>query len=394
MSDAVAGSASPLPHDEEEPLAVVPSVQIDSSSSEDGGFSPVGELARDNGASPVDTVASPVDPFMETTSSIPETSTPHKDSSEDILHQPFNSHRARRLGSRKTPTPLTPTITDSDDSHSHSSLHRLDFTSVRKKLHITKDDITVYAVTFNMHEQDIPPSLHGFLMGDGIDVPTYNIYAIATQEGTMARRNWELKIQETLGPEYVLVHSHALMGIHLCILVQRDLVWHTSTVESTHVATKMGGMLRTKGGVGICLKVRGASFLFVDSHLAAHSVNVRQRNEDFHTICRGLTFSKYGVAAASSEQRDKYAHSLTLAHTHTTHTFSLSLSLSFLPPLTHSLSHSLFPSSLLPSSLLPSSLFPPVVFVIRQGFIKQCVDGAHGARVQRTSIAADVEFTS
>lgn len=143
-----------------------------------------------------------------------------------------------------------------------------------------------------MHEQDFPSSLEPLLCGDGSG-PKNHIYAISSQEGTIARRSWELKLQETLGPEYVLIQSHTLMGIHLCIFIHRDLVWYTSAVDTCHVATKLGGMLRTKGAVGICMTVKGSSFLFVDSHLTAHAKNVQQRNDDFHTIRKSFVFPKY-----------------------------------------------------------------------------------------------------
>ena len=45
----------------------------------------------------------------------------------------------------------------------------------------------------------------------------------------------------------MLVHSIALFGIHMCVYARRDLVWFISCVESAKVATKLGGMINTKG---------------------------------------------------------------------------------------------------------------------------------------------------
>ena len=213
-----------------------------------------------------------------------------------VVHQPPNSHRLFRLSQMKS----TPSLSTPAPPYEAQSVRRR-MMSVHRHLPTSDNDLLVYAVTWNMHEQDIPLSLEPLLFPEGRSLtPRCHIYAIATQEGTMARRNWELKLQETLGSGYVLVHSHPLMGIHLCVFVQRDLIWETSGVEAVHVATKMGGMLRTKGGVGIALRIKNANFLFVDSHLAAHSHNVKQRNEDFHTISRNMLFSKHSSRASAS----------------------------------------------------------------------------------------------
>eukprot|EP00048_Salpingoeca_helianthica_P015319 m.226130 g.226130 ORF g.226130 m.226130 type:complete len:600 (+) comp16882_c0_seq1:14035-15834(+) len=231
----------------------------------------------------------------------------------EIVHEPINSHRAHRMSTRRPRERIeSPSSQESRSTTSSSTLGKLhnnlifpESGAASSSLGSTmlscaslgvggddKDTISVYLVTWNMHEQDFPLSLGPLLFADGSGKATHHIYAIATQEGTMARRDWELKIQETLGPTYVIVHSAFLMGIHLCLVVHRDLTWDISYVESSTVATKMGGMLNTKGGVGIAMHVRGNSFLFVDSHLAAHSKHTQQRNDDFHTIIRNFSFPR------------------------------------------------------------------------------------------------------
>jgi len=53
------------------------------------------------------------------------------------------------------------------------------------------------------------------------------------------RFEWELKIQETLGPQYVLFHSGSHGTLHLIVFLRRDLVWYTSGkyVTSTYLIT-------------------------------------------------------------------------------------------------------------------------------------------------------------
>lgn len=138
--------------------------------------------------------------------------------------------------------------------------------------------LLVHIVTWNMNEQPIPTDVSPLARPAGKRRPTrgrpMDLYVVGTQEGTIARRAWELKLQEMLGPRYVLLHSHALMGIQLCVFVRRPLVWFVRDVESAHVATKLGGMLRTKGAVGISMVFNGTRLLFIDSHLAAHTSKV------------------------------------------------------------------------------------------------------------------------
>jgi hypothetical protein len=146
--------------------------------------------------------------------------------------------------------------------------------------------LDIFMATWNMNKQDIPQDLDALLHPRGR--LSHHIYIVGTQEGSMARRAWELKLRATLGPQYVLAHSHALGVIQLCCLIRQDILPAVSKIESAHVATKMGGVMQTKGGVGICFDFRGTSFLFIDSHLAAHQSNIKDRNSDFRTICRNL----------------------------------------------------------------------------------------------------------
>jgi len=39
---------------------------------------------------------------------------------------------------------------------------------------------------------------------------------------------WELKLQETLGPYYVLFHSSTHGTLHLAVFLRRDLIWFCS----------------------------------------------------------------------------------------------------------------------------------------------------------------------
>lgn len=44
------------------------------------------------------------------------------------------------------------------------------------------------------------------------------------------RREWEIRLQETLGPHYVLLHSAAHGVLYMSVFIRRDLIWFCSGV--------------------------------------------------------------------------------------------------------------------------------------------------------------------
>ena len=50
------------------------------------------------------------------------------------------------------------------------------------------------------------------------------------------RREWEVKLQETLGPQHVLLHAAAHGVLYLCVFVRRDLLWYCSGKVPSHCA--------------------------------------------------------------------------------------------------------------------------------------------------------------
>ena len=105
-----------------------------------------------------------------------------------------------------------------------------------------------------------------------------------------------------------------------------ELRHQITDIQSADIPTKLGGMLKTKGAVGISCTIGRTSFLFVDSHLAAHQNKVvsgrrppvatrrprspptrlRQadRNRDFATITKELPLSQCRVQRRSSSSAD------------------------------------------------------------------------------------------
>lgn len=135
---------------------------------------------------------------------------------------------------------------------------------------------------------------------------------IGTQETNGERDEWEVGLQETLGPGHVLFHSVELGTIHLAVFLRRDLIWVCSgnrfsklilswiiivffvvqVPESDTHSTRAGSAFRTKGGVAIGFSVFGTSLLFVNCHLPAHAEKFAERERDLKKILFSLDLPK------------------------------------------------------------------------------------------------------
>ena len=59
------------------------------------------------------------------------------------------------------------------------------------------------------------------------------------------------------------------------VFVRRSLASSVSAVDTAHVTTGIGDVVGNKGGVGVSFRMCGTSFLFINSHFAAHQDAVR-----------------------------------------------------------------------------------------------------------------------
>ncbi len=151
--------------------------------------------------------------------------------------------------------------------------------------------VRMFIGTWNMNGQTPPHYLADFLLPLHIEyVP--DILVIATQESLPERTEWEVRLQETLGPSHVLFHSAALGTLHLSVFLRRDLIWFCSIPEVDSFSTRPGAQFKTKGAVAIAFILFGTSFLFVNSHLTAHEENVKDRVRDLKKINAMLNLPK------------------------------------------------------------------------------------------------------
>ncbi|KAK6642969.1 hypothetical protein RUM43_004471 [Polyplax serrata] len=156
---------------------------------------------------------------------------------------------------------------------------------------LPKREIKIFVGTWNMNGEPPPPELNDFMLPNGLEhIP--DVIAVGTQESSPERFDWEVKIQETIGPSHVLFHSAALGTIHLAIFLRRDLLWYCSVAEESSLSVRPGMAFRTKGAVAIAFILFGTSYLFITSHLTAHQDKVKERIHDVKRIVRSLDLPK------------------------------------------------------------------------------------------------------
>ncbi|XP_049273283.1 phosphatidylinositol polyphosphate 5-phosphatase type IV isoform X2 [Rhipicephalus sanguineus] len=127
--------------------------------------------------------------------------------------------------------------------------------------------VNVFVATWNMNGLASPASLDDLLLPKTIEyVP--DIYAIGVQEAMSDKKEWETRLQFTLGPSHVLFHSVSLGVLNLSIFLRRDLIWFCSAAEEATYATRPVSSVKTKGAVAIAFQFFGSSMLFLNSHLA------------------------------------------------------------------------------------------------------------------------------
>ncbi|XP_050346282.1 inositol polyphosphate 5-phosphatase E [Nymphalis io] len=158
--------------------------------------------------------------------------------------------------------------------------------------HVFPDrEVKIFVGTWNMNGQAPPKELADFIFPNEVKhVP--DIFAIGTQESYSERTEWEITIQEVLGPSHLLLHSYYLGTIHLTVFIRRDLIWFCSLPEDASLSVRPGTAFRTKGAVAISFALFGSTFLFVTAHLTAHQEKVKERLSDIKRIIRSIDLPK------------------------------------------------------------------------------------------------------
>ena len=118
----------------------------------------------------------------------------------------------------------------------------------------------------------------------------FDIYALGSEECLRSifkslfisdKSEWESRLQNYFGKNYVLIASETLCAIHLVIFVRSTLLRYISKVKVNSVKTGAKNLLGNKGAVGICFKIFHLSIMIINCHLAASQARSEQRNIDF-----------------------------------------------------------------------------------------------------------------
>ncbi|XP_075434998.1 phosphatidylinositol polyphosphate 5-phosphatase type IV isoform X2 [Ascaphus truei] len=148
--------------------------------------------------------------------------------------------------------------------------------------------VGIFIGTWNMQgKKELPETLDDFLLPSDADF-AQDMYVIGVQEGSPDRREWEIRLQETLGPHYVMLHSASHGVLYLSVFIRRDLMWFCSEVENATVTTRMVSQIKTKGALAVCFTFFGTSFLFITSHFTSGDGKVSERILDYTKIIVGL----------------------------------------------------------------------------------------------------------
>ncbi|KAM4877767.1 phosphatidylinositol polyphosphate 5-phosphatase type IV [Thomomys bottae] len=153
-------------------------------------------------------------------------------------------------------------------------------------------NMALFVATWNMQGQkELPVSLDELLLPCEADY-TQDLYVIGVQEGCSDRREWETRLQETLGPRYVLLSSAAHGVLYMALFIRRDLMWFCSEVESSTVTTRIVSQIKTKGALGISFTFFGTSFLFITSHFTSGDGKVAERLMDYAKTIQTLALPR------------------------------------------------------------------------------------------------------
>ncbi|CAG8565059.1 10268_t:CDS:2 [Acaulospora morrowiae] len=180
------------------------------------------------------------------------------------------------------------------------------------KKNVEEDKLKIFIGTWNMHGR-LPPrnklapfvekpiinledTQHAPLLSRKSQHP-YHLLVIGTQECQHnikhsiffpSKEEWESRLIDYLGDEYVLVKTETMAALHLAVFVWRQCKDFVKDYQHDGVATGLANLFGNKGGIGISLLFGNTSLCFINSHLAAHQDKVQERNNDVKKISKEM----------------------------------------------------------------------------------------------------------
>lgn len=156
---------------------------------------------------------------------------------------------------------------------------------------------SVYFVTWNVATKAPVEDLK-FVLGLNSEPTKSNLpdlYAIGLQEvsarpqavllDSLWESPWVKEFRSVLCQHnFVKIQAIRLQGLVLMLFIQRHHLVYLQDVQTDYTRTGLGGVWGNKGAVTIRLNMCGCSICIVNSHLAAHDVEIKQRIDDYNTI--------------------------------------------------------------------------------------------------------------
>ena len=189
--------------------------------------------------------------------------------------------------------------------------------------------INVFTGTWNVNGKQVDEDLTDWLKPSSQDHVSVDVYVIGFQEmvelntqsvllshafpGIDARsKQWQSKIRGVINrgipgggdDEYVLVKAGYLVGVMLCVFVNRRTMKNISEVAISYAGVGYGGFMGNKGGVAIRFCAYDSTFCFVCAHLAARRDKVKERNNDFANLSRKIVFEVFRERSAEGVEND------------------------------------------------------------------------------------------
>ena len=145
-------------------------------------------------------------------------------------------------------------------------------------------NISIFVGTWNLADiKTLDEGIEDFMLPTSLEyVP--DLIVITTQENSLDRKQWEITLQETVGPNHVIYHSVQHGTLHIAVIMKRELIWFCSVAEEDTVTVRAFKQIKTKGAVAVSFTMFGTSMLFLGSHFKANEGNNKARILDYQTI--------------------------------------------------------------------------------------------------------------
>ena len=123
--------------------------------------------------------------------------------------------------------------------------------------------------TWNMGGvKKIPSNLEDLVLPDTIQTMP-DVYILGTQEFDLNPKEWEICLQEHIGPTHVKISSFYHGSIGIVVFVKRELIWFCSVVEFEHINLRaVNAPSKTKASVVVSFQLFGTLLCFICSHFA------------------------------------------------------------------------------------------------------------------------------